>query len=110
MAQDHRARNGAARVKQGSQAVLLGEPHENMLAEALYLLSRAATVGVCRGRMRAVIARLQSIAGDEAFPPTLRATVEKLLMEWREAQYREFGESPEADEDGTQAATCSCSH
>jgi len=97
-------------MKQGSQAVLLGEPHESMLAEALYLLSRAATVGVCRGRMRAVIARLQSIVEDEAFPPTLRATVEKLLMEWREAQYREFGESTEVNEDSVQAAACNCSH
>ncbi|KAF7598485.1 MAG: hypothetical protein CGU28_12415 [Candidatus Dactylopiibacterium carminicum] len=77
--------------------MLLDEHHESLLADALYLLSRSATVGVCRGRMTAVIKRLDSVAGEEAFPPMLRATVERLLIDWREAQAREFGGGTETE-------------
>jgi hypothetical protein len=96
--------------------VILSEHHESILADALYLLSRSATVGVCRGRMRAVINRLKSLVEEEAFPPMLRAMAERLLVEWHEAQIREFGgkgsgHDEHAEEDAMEAAhACHCQH
>lgn len=91
--------------------MLLTEHHESILADALYLLSRAATVGVCRGRMRAVISRLKSLVDEEEFPPMLRAMAERLLLEWHEAQIREFGGAGKASEEEEDTGhSCHCQH
>lgn len=65
---------------------------EQLVARTMYLLSRAATAGICPERVRAVIQHLELVAGDDTLDPTIRATSEKLALEWRAAQTEQLGE------------------
>lgn len=78
---------------------------QQLLARTLYLLSRAATKGVCRGRMRAVIQHLTVASATPDLPESVRAMCIQLLADWRAAQADKFGsESPAAEQ------ACHCVH
>lgn len=62
-----------------------------LLARTIYLLSRAATVGVCRGRMRAVIQHLEALGADAQAPAAVRQMSLQLLQDWQQAQLEHFG-------------------
>lgn len=64
---------------------------EQLVARTMYLLSRAATIGVCPGRVRALIQHLECVASDTTLDPAIRSTSEKLIADWREAQSEQFG-------------------
>jgi hypothetical protein len=63
----------------------------DLLARTLYLLSRAATLGVCRGRMRAVIQHLETLSAATAAPSAVRQMCLQLLQDWQQAQAEQFG-------------------
>lgn len=64
---------------------------EQLVARTMYLLSRAATVGVCPGRVRALIQHLECVASDATLDASIRRMSEQLIGEWREAQVEQFG-------------------
>lgn len=65
---------------------------EQLVARTMHLLSRAATIGVCPGRVRALIQHLECVASENTLDPAIRSTSEKLLADWRAAQVEQFGE------------------
>lgn len=71
---------------------------EQLVARTMYLLSRAATVGVCPGRVRALIQHLECVASDTTLDPSIRTTSEQLIAEWRDAQTEQFGPDGQAAE------------
>jgi hypothetical protein len=64
---------------------------EQLVARTMYLLSRAATVGVNPGRVRALIQHLECVASDTSLDPAIRATSQRLIGDWQAAQVAEFG-------------------
>jgi len=66
---------------------------EQLVARTMYLLSRAATVGVCPGRVRALIRHLECVASDTTLDPAIRQTSEGLIGDWQAAQIEQFGEA-----------------
>ncbi|GAB2180816.1 hypothetical protein DLREEDagrD3_10390 [Denitratisoma sp. agr-D3] len=68
---------------------------DQQIARTIYLLSRAATVGVCRGRMRNVIRQLHQMTELPTLPAEIRATCLKVLEDWHEAQMEHFPETAE---------------
>jgi hypothetical protein len=64
---------------------------EQLVARTMYLLSRAATVGVCPGRVRALIQHLECVASDATLDPSIRSISEQLIADWRAAQIEQFG-------------------
>lgn len=66
---------------------------EQLVARTMYLLSRAATVGVCQGRVRALIQHLECVASDETLDPSIRSTSQALIADWQAAQVEQFGEA-----------------
>ncbi|HOI51382.1 MAG TPA: hypothetical protein PLN02_03325 [Azonexus sp.] len=77
-------------MKQGKSMELTAE---QLVARTMYLLSRAATVGVCAGRVRALIQHLECVASDETLDPAIRSTSRDLIADWRAAQVEQFGEA-----------------
>lgn len=71
---------------------------QELLAHTLYLLSRSATLGVCRGRMRAVIQHLSAVSNAAELPDNVRAMCDRLLVDWRAAQAEHFGQDSPAVE------------
>lgn len=65
---------------------------DQLVARTLYLLSRAATVGVCPGRVRALIQHLECLASDTTLDPAIRTTSASLIGDWCAAQTEQFGE------------------
>ncbi|MFH1659494.1 MAG: hypothetical protein ABIG35_09290 [Pseudomonadota bacterium] len=65
---------------------------EQLVARTMHLLSRAATIGVCQGRVRALIQHLECVASENTLDPAIRSTSEQLLADWRAAQLEEFGQ------------------
>lgn len=65
------------------------------IARTIYLLSRAATVGVCRGRLRNVIRQLHQMAEMPTLPLEIRTVCLKLLDDWQQAQLESFPDSVE---------------
>ncbi|THF58616.1 hypothetical protein [Pseudothauera rhizosphaerae] len=61
------------------------------IARTLHLLSQAAMVGVCRGRMRNLVRHLAQLAEHPAAGSEVRGGAETLLRAWREAQQEHFG-------------------
>lgn len=78
---------------------------QQLLARTLYLLSRAATKGVCRGRMRAVIQHLAVVSAKPDLPEAVRAMCVQLLADWRAAQAEKFG-----TESASVEQACHCVH
>jgi len=76
-----------------SQGKRLELTAEQLVARTMYLLSRAATVGVCQGRVRALIQHLECVASDDTLDPAIRSTSESLIADWRAAQIEQFGEA-----------------
>lgn len=66
---------------------------DQLVARTLYLLSRAATVGVCPGRAWALIQHLECVASDSTLDPAIRSTSLGLIADWRAATLEQFGES-----------------
>lgn len=64
---------------------------EQLVARTMYLLSRAATIGVCPGRVRALIQHLECVAADATLDPAIRSTSQQLIGDWRDAQLEQFG-------------------
>lgn len=60
-------------------------------ARTLHLLSQAAIIGVCRGRMRNLIRHLDMLATNPAVHAEVRSACEALLRQWRDAQRMHFG-------------------
>lgn len=69
---------------------------EQLVARTMHLLSRAATIGVCQGRVRALIQHLECVASENTLDPSIRSTSEQLLADWRAAQLEQFGEPVKA--------------
>lgn len=70
------------------------DPFDHTLAKTLELLSHAALVGVCRGRMRRIVNNLTWLS-TEASSPATRAISARLLPQWREVQQEHFGAGTE---------------
>jgi len=68
---------------------------DQQIARTIYLLSRAATVGVCRGRMRSVIRQLHQMTDLPTLPKEIRSTCLKVLEDWHQAQMEHFPETVE---------------
>lgn len=68
---------------------------DQQVARTIYLLSRAATVGVCRGRLRNVIRQLHRMTELPTLPKEIRSTCLKVLEDWHEAQMEHFPETVE---------------
>lgn len=73
------------------------EQLDRKLAHTIELLSQAAFIGVCRGRMRDIVRNLDWLSGQPAVAAEIRAASAKLLQQWREAQREHFGQ----DADGS---------
>ena len=69
---------------------------DQQIARTIYLLSRAATVGVCRGRLRNVIRQLHQMTEMPAVPLEIRTVCLKLLDDWHQAQQESFPDSVDA--------------
>ncbi|MBK1680868.1 hypothetical protein [Rhodocyclus tenuis] len=78
---------------------------EQVLVRTFYLLSRAATIGVCRGRMRAVIQHLTELRSATGVSAAVREMSEKLLVDWRAAQAEHFAQDAAPAE-----KACHCLH
>ncbi|KAB2920682.1 MAG: hypothetical protein F9K30_16025 [Dechloromonas sp.] len=65
---------------------------EQLVARTMYLLSRAATIGVCPGRVRALIQHLECVASDTTLDASIRSTSADLIADWQAAQREQFGE------------------
>lgn len=65
---------------------------EQLVARTMYLLSRAATIGVCPGRVRALIQHLECVASDTTLDPAIRSMSQSLIGDWQAAQVEQFGE------------------
>lgn len=63
---------------------------EQLLADTLYLLSRSATLGVCRGRLRNVLRHLDLLAAHPDAAPEVRKICARLQEDWRAAQQENF--------------------
>lgn len=63
---------------------------EQLLADTLYLLSRSATVGVCRGRLRNVLRHLDLLAAHPESSPEVKKICARLLEDWLAAQQENF--------------------
>lgn len=66
---------------------------EQLVARTMYLLSRAATVGVCPGRVRALIQHLECVASDATLDQSIRSTSQSLIADWQAATVEQFGEA-----------------
>lgn len=64
---------------------------EQLVARTMRLLSRAATVGLCEGRVRALIQHLECVASDDTLDPAIRQVSQALLADWRTTQAEQFG-------------------
>jgi len=71
---------------------------EQLVARTMYLLSRAATIGVCPGRVRALIQHLECVASDTTLDPAIRSMSQSLIGDWQAAQVEQFGEQELAQE------------
>lgn len=80
-----------------AEAADIGPELGQTLARTLQLLSNAATLGVCRGRMRNLVRHLAVLAEHPQAGGEVRETSQALLREWREAQAEHFA----ADADAT---------
>ena len=69
---------------------------DQQIARTIYLLSRAATVGVCRGRLRNVIRQLHQMTEMPTLPLEIRTVCLKVLDDWHQAQLESFPDSVEA--------------
>lgn len=69
---------------------------DSQIARTIYLLSQAATVGVCRGRMRSVISQLHRMADQPGLSTEVRSTCLKVLEDWHQAQLEHFPETVDA--------------
>lgn len=78
---------------------------EKLLVRTFYLLSRAATIGVCRGRMRSVIQHLTELRSAAGVPDAVREMSEQLLADWRAAQAEHFAQDAAPAE-----KACHCLH
>lgn len=78
---------------------------EQVLIRTFYLLSRAATVGVCRGRMRSVIQHLTELRSAAGVSEAVREMSDKLLVDWRAAQAEHFAHDAAPAEQA-----CHCLH
>lgn len=65
---------------------------EQLVARTMRLLSRAATVGLCEGRVRALIQHLECVASDDTLDPAIRQVSQTLLADWRVTQVEQFGQ------------------
>lgn len=65
---------------------------EQLVARTMRLLSRAATVGLCEGRVRALIQHLECVASDTTLDPAIRDISQSLLADWLTTQAEQFGE------------------
>jgi len=63
---------------------------DQLVARTLQLLSKAATVGVCRGRMKALVNALGAAADHPQVDPAVRKACASLASEWRAAQAEHF--------------------
>ncbi|HEY3431264.1 MAG TPA: hypothetical protein VGK09_01830 [Rhodocyclaceae bacterium] len=63
---------------------------DQQVARTIYLLSRAATVGVCRGRLRNVIRQLHLMTELPTLPREIRSTCMKVLDDWHKAELESF--------------------
>ncbi|HTH41212.1 MAG TPA: hypothetical protein VL968_10525 [Rhodocyclaceae bacterium] len=68
---------------------------DQQIARTIYLLSRAATVGVCRGRLRNVIRQLHQMTEMPTLPLEIRTVCLKVLDDWHQAQLESFPETVE---------------
>lgn len=68
---------------------------DQQVARTIYLLSRAATVGVCRGRLRNVIRQLHLMTELPTLPREIRSTCMKVLDDWHKAELESFPEAVE---------------
>jgi hypothetical protein len=68
---------------------------DQQIARTIYLLSRAATVGVCRGRLRNVIRQLHQMTEMPTLPLEIRTVCLKVLDDWHQAQLENFPETVE---------------
>lgn len=75
--------------------VLPGET-TSVMARTLYLLSQAATLGVCRTRMQNVIRQLHQLADHPGQPLEIRSVCLKLLDDWYKAQVEHFPQTVES--------------
>lgn len=66
---------------------------DQLVARTMRLLSRAATVGVCRNRVRAVIQHLDLLSEDLTLHASIREVSGLLAAEWRQAENEEFGDT-----------------
>ena len=65
---------------------------EQLVARTMRLLARAATVGLCEGRVRALIQHLECVASDDTLDPAIRQVSQTLLADWRVTQAEQFGQ------------------
>jgi len=68
---------------------------DQQVARTIYLLSRAATVGVCRGRLRNVIRQLHLMTELPTLPREIRSTCMKVLDDWHKAELESFPDTAE---------------
>lgn len=64
---------------------------DQILARTMYLLSRSASVGVCKGRLKALIEHLDYVTHNPQLPAPVREMCRQLAAEWRAAQDMHFG-------------------
>lgn len=74
-----------------------GTKPEELISDALRMLSACALQHVCPGRARQVICQLETIAESASVSPLLRQTCEFLLNAWREST-RRFQKQMEEEE------------